>query len=96
VNRESEKIMGTVTGKGVIHIGFLSSTKILSLNRRTNASAESALRLGSVALCLAARPSSHEPLRASGSPVYLRVLSIPFVESAWPAGGSFAQSSIRI
>lgn len=37
-------------GKGVIHIGFLSSTKILSLNRTINASAESALRSGDVGL----------------------------------------------
>jgi len=41
--------------KGVIHIGFLSSTKILSLNRNFYASAESALRSGSVGLCFAAR-----------------------------------------
>jgi hypothetical protein len=45
----------TEEGEGVIHIGFLSSTKILSLNRNVHASAESALRLGSVALCFAAR-----------------------------------------
>jgi len=35
---------------GVIHIGFLSSTKILSLNRNLYASAESALRSGDVGL----------------------------------------------
>ncbi len=83
-------------GGGVIHIGFLSSTKILSLNRNFYASAESAIRSGSVGLCFAARQSSHEPLRASGSAVHLRVLCRFIRRVRLSPGGSFAQSSIRI
>jgi len=83
-------------GHGVIHIGFLSSTKILSLNRNIYASAEWALRSGSVGQCFAARHSSHEPLRASGSALPLRVLSGFIRRVPLTPGGSFAQSSIRI
>jgi hypothetical protein len=70
-------------GKGVIHIGFLSSTKILSLDRKFHASAKS--RFG---LVVSARvlPGDIHLSNRSGRPALLCTCEfslVSFVESAW-------------
>jgi hypothetical protein len=86
--------------KGVIHIGFLSSKKTLSPDRKSSCLSQSSARSFGLLLSGAVLPRDIERTETSWSHrsvSHLRVLLDSFVESTGPeAGSSFVQSSIRI